>query len=466
MAGVRSKYLSFTSVAALAFATACGTAAYTHGQIPPSTPLTQFAPPVDLAANPQKIEPKIDEMVAEVRVEGNRTKSTTKVLKEIKTRAGRPFDREKLTTDVRMLASKSWFLDVKPEYARGPAGLIITFKVIERPILEYVKFVGNVKIKLKKLAEQTELKAGMSRDPYAVEEGKRKIEQLYHEKGYNHARCTIIEGNKPNDRGAIFLINEGHAQKIKSVRFEGNTIDTDSRLKTYIQSKPPIFWIFKGEVDRQKIDEDVDRLTAFYRSLGFFRARVGRELDWNEEQKWLTLTFVIDEGPRYHVRNIAVMGNTKFETQQLTADLKLKNSEFFNQPKMDADLGTIRDIYGSVGYCFADVQAETRFLEEPGQVDLVFNIAEGKRYRVGRINVKIEGEHPHTRQQAVLNRMGFRPGDIVDIRKIRDAERRLKASGLFMNDVAQQIAPKVQLVAPELDGEEAIADQGGGRNRV
>lgn len=399
-------------------------------------------------------------IVAEVRVEGNRTRDTKKVVNEIGTRVGRPFDKDQLQRDVRKLASKSWFLDVRPIVQQSPAGVIVTFQVVERPVLDYVRFIGNNKVKLKKLQELVELKAGMARDPYAVEEGRRRIEDHYKERGYNGVQVTILEGLKPKDLGATYLINEGVSQKIWKIVFDGNTIDSDSRLKTQIQSKPPILYLFKGQVNLEQINEDVDRLTAYYRSLGFFRARVGRELEWNEERNWLTLRFVIDEGPRYKVRNISVIGNTKFESGLLLAELKLKDGEFFDQPKMDADLGSIRDIYGSVGYVFADVQAETRFLEEPGQVDLVYNVAEGKRYRVGRINVKIEGEHPHTRQQAVRNRISLRPGDIVDIRKLRDSERRLKASGLFLNDPTQNTAPKLVILPPELGGEEeAIADE-------
>lgn len=464
MAGVRNQVQPWLGVAALVAALAVGTAADVRGQLPASAPYS--GEPI-AAPEPQPVQAQPDEVVAEVRVEGNRTRSTSKVLNEIGTHTDRPFDREQLQRDVKKLASKTWFLDVKPVLTRNPAGgLVVTFHVIERPVLQYVKYLGWQKVKPKKLAEQTELKAGMPRDPYAVEEGKRRIEQFYQERGFNNAQVTIIEGTKPKDLGAIYLINEGYSQKVWSVRFEGNTIANDQRLKTQIQSKPPILWLFKGEVDRQKIDEDVDRLTAYYRSLGFFRARIGRELEWNENQNWLSLTFVIDEGPRYKVRNIAVVGNTKFESGDLTTPFKLKDGQFFDQSKMDADLGAIRDIYGAVGYVFTDVQAETRFLEEPGQVDLVYNVAEGKRYRVGRINVKIEGEHPHTRQQAVLNRISLKPGDIVDIRKLRDSERRLKASGLFLNDPTQGATPKLVVVPPDLGVEEEIAEKPGNGNRV
>ena len=97
----------------------------------------------------------------------------------------------------------------------------------------------------------------------------------------------------------------------------------------------------------------------------------------------------------------------------------------------------IQEKYGSIGYVFADVKAENRFLDEPGQLDLVYNITEGDRYRVGRINVEIKGENPHTQITTVLNRLSLKPGDIVDIRELRASERRLKASGLFLVDPDQ-----------------------------
>ena len=114
-------------------------------------------------------------------------------------------------------------------------------------------------------------------------------------------------------------------------------------------------------------------------------------------------------------------------------------------------LNLIRDIYGGRGFVFADIRADPRFLEEPGQLDLVYNVTEGQRYRVGKINVRIRGEHPHTRHSTVLNRLSLRPGDILDIRKLRDDERRLKSSSLFLADAAKGEGPKIVFSKPEPD---------------
>jgi len=405
------------------------------------------------------------ERVAEVRIEGNRTIPAAKIIARVKTRAGRPFDPETVQGDVRTLYQLGWFVDVQPFYETVARGRAVIFRVTERSTLRWVKYLGNRKVRDKTLAKETGIKVGDSVDPYAVEEGRRKIEDLYHKRGYNQVQVSILDGNKSDDLGATYVINEGQVQRIAKVRFIGNTIATAARLKTQIQSKPGFLWLFHGYVDRAKVDEDVDRLTAYYRSLGFFRAEVGRELDYNERGNWLTISFVIHEGPRYKIRNVSFLGTRRFDADALAGVVHLKSGEYFNQSEMQRDLSTLRDLYGSQGYVFADVQADPRFLPEPGQLDLLYHIEEGKRYRVGEIRIHVKGEFPHTRVQTVLNRLSLRTGDIVDIRKIRSDERRLRASGLFLTDPSRGSGPKIVLTPPEIADSEIAKRPSRGRSK-
>lgn len=254
-------------------------------------------------------------------------------------------------------------------------------------------------------------------------------------------------------------------QRIVSVEFVGNTIASDGRLKTQIQSKPdviPYLAIFRGKVDRSKIDEDVDRLTVYYRNLGFFRAEIARELNFDATQQWLKLRFVIREGPRYQIRNVSVIGNSRFGSEALQAQLKLQSGEFFDAGKMNRDVTSLRDIYGGLGHVFADVRADPRFLDEGNELDLIYNVTEGQQFRVGKINVHVAGEYPHTRESVVLDRLSIRPGDIVDVREVRNSERRLKASQLFETDQASGKAPRIVIQPPNLeDAEDFVAEKPG-----
>ncbi len=414
--------------------------------------------------------------MVDVRILGNKSLPLEKITPFIQTRAGRKFDDDLVKEDVRRLDNSKMFVNVNTYFQRVPSGRIVIYEVLERPILLEVKFAGNSQVTKKKLQKEAVIKAGDPLDPFAVEEARRKLEDFYKRSGYDKARVTLLEGDKPQDRRAVFLINEGVKQKVQLVTFVGNSIASDARLRTQIKTRNPYIYLFKGELDRRELDEDVERLTAYYRGLGFFRARIGREIhefDVNEHHdpdllasralrelnqletvQWMVVTFIIDEGPRYKVRNVSVVGNTKYTSEELLTDLKLKKSEYFNQAKMTADIAALQDKYGGVGYVFADVKADPRFLEEPGTLDLVYKVKEGDCYRVGKIDVAIKGEYPHTKITTVLNRLSLKPGDIVDIREIRASERRLRYSQLFENNPAQGNVPKIVFSPPGKEVEE------------
>ncbi len=383
------------------------------------------------------------EQVIAIRIVGNNTIPTVQIDDHISTRVGRPFDRSIVQRDVRRLANLGWFIDVKPLYESTPQGRVIIFQVVERPTIRYVTYLGNEKISDKNLGKQTNLKSGGAVDPYAVEEGRRKVADYYQGRGYNNVQVTILEGTKPTDKGIVYLINEGNLQKVWDVEFIGNEFVSDGRLKTLIRSKPPKFLYFKGYLNREEVDSDVDRLTAYYRSFGYFQTRVSRKLDYYAGKKWIKVTYVIHEGLRYKIRDVRFLGNEKFEPTALASTAKLRSGQPFEQTKVNRDKRWLQELYGSHGHVFADVRPETVFLEEPGEVDLIYHIDEGEQFRVGNVIVHIDGDNPHTRIQTVLNRMTLRPGQIVDTREIKSSERRLQASSLFEANAQTGVVPKI-----------------------
>jgi outer membrane protein insertion porin family len=429
-----------------------------------------------------------DEPVADIRIVGNTTIPTAQILNQLQTRIGRPFDPALVQRDVRKLTARGWFVDVQPTYEQAGKGRIVIFKVIERPVVRYVEYLGNYEVRTKKLSKETDLKVGGPVDPYAVQEAKRKLIDLYHRDGFNNAQVSILEGDKPTDHGIVFVINEGQSQKIWKVEFIGNEFVSERRLRTKVDSKPPILYIFKGYVDRDEIDADVNKLTAFYRSFGYFQAKIGRELVFDEKNKWLTLRFVIHEGPRYQVESVAFIGNRLFASDSLTIGVDLKNDptpgpnafvrayhhffplppgpQPFEQDRMNADVAWLKELYGSQGYIFADIRAEPIFLEQEGRLKLLYHIEEGKRWRVGNVFVHINGDNPHTKIETALNRLSLKSGQIADIREIHASERRLQASGLFMTDPSHGVSPKITYHIPEVgDKQTASKDSSGFRGQ-
>jgi len=415
---------------------------------PPETRRPQFGP----------TGPKI--LVKEVKVTGHTSVREARIRSYLKTRAGRVFDPELVQQDVRALTGSGLFHDVRTYTRETPEGIAVIFEVFERPNIAYIKVVGNEAYSDEYLAEQSGLKVGDALNIYSVDGAAARLEEFYHGNGHRRTLVSVIEGNQPGDQGVVFSVHEGAKERIWDVEFVGNEIVGDARLKTQIQSKPALlkYGLFRGTVDPQQIAEDVQRLTAYYRQLGYFHARVGREIEVSDDGKWTTITFVIDEGPRYKVRRVSFLGNEKYSDEELAAKLQLKDGQMYHMAQMQEDLRGLRDLYGSDGFIFADIQADPRFFEEPGELDLVYNISEGEQYRVGEIRVHIDGPNPHTRRSVVLNRLSFAPGDIIDSREIRDSERRLKFSQLFRNEPQRGVEPRVVVRPPEAENASRIAD--------
>ena len=390
--------------------------------------------------------------VRALRVLGNQAVREAAILQHLVTKPGRPVDSEVLQQDVRKLMSTGMFEDVETFVEQVEGAVVVTYQVRERPMIRDLRFVGNDRISDKKLLAKSELKLGSPLTPYRIEEARRRIQDYYLESGYSQAKVAIADDQSAS--GVVtFQVVEGPKQRIWQVKFVGNSRDiaTDARLRSIVQSKSALPWWFKSKLDLAKLDNDVQTLTDYYRRLGFFHARVSRELQFDEHANWGAVTFVIDEGPRYLVRDVQIVGNRVFRTEDLLAGLELAPGGYFDRLKMNADRATLADAYGAHGYIFADVQPDIQFSDQPGELTLVYRINEGDSFYAQDIKVIIRGDNPHTRQRAVMNYLSISPMDRIDIREIRNSKRRLGASQIFETNPALGTPPDIRVVPAELD---------------
>ena len=400
-------------------------------------------------------------IVSDVRIVGHSRTKEFQILDKIKTRRNYELDDEQVQKDVRSLYATGRFRNITPHLKETKEGVIVTYELVERPYIKYIVHHGNHGFSEKKLNKEHGLKEGDPLNAFNVQEGRRKLEEFYRHNGFPKADVLIQEGDEPQDKGVVYIINEGPRQRIEHVEFMGNEVASDSRLETLIQSTPGYLSYaspyLSAKLDRQKLEQDVETLTKYYRALGYFSARIGREVLPDEGGQWVTIKFIIDEGPRYAIRSVKIEGSTKFEADKLLAFLKLKRGDYFNQDFMERDRTTLTDLYGTQGHAFADIQADPRLLEQPGELDLVYRVTEGAVFHVGEINVHIGGEFPHTKETVVLNRANIRHGDLVDAREIRNWERRLKASQLFITNPQEGDLPRIEIREPRFSVE-GLAD--------
>jgi len=393
------------------------------------------------------------QLIAAVNFQGNSSLATHQLKRNISTRPGRFYDPDKLQQDVQQLWKMPEIARVNGPYIdQGADGVTVTFGIEERNTVANVEFIGNRGIDDRTLRKESGLAEIGHLDVHRIRMAKSRIEDLYRERGYPRTQVEIKEGNEATDSQVVFLVHEDQQQKIWKVDFEGNTLASDGRLKSFIKAKPGILKIFGGLAQKKVIDQDIVRLESYYKSLGYFNVQIGRDISESNDGRWLSIRFIINEGPRYKVREVRFVGNEKYASQDLVRLLKLKPGQEgqpeFNSARMSEDVAALRDLYGANGFVYADVQAEPRFLEEPGYLDMVYRISEGEQYRVGQINVNYNGGNGITRREVVLNRLSLRPGDLIDARKLRNDEIRLGSARIFSTGQEPGGSPPKIVVSP------------------
>lgn len=402
-----------------------------------------------------------DKIVLAVRLVGNRSVSPHLIHQKLQTRKDRFFDYETVLADVHRLIEMGSFDDVTFDIQETPAdaaqpGVIVTFKVRERPVITEVIFFGNTRINDRELRGRAGLTKKDPLNPYAIESAQRRLIDYYHEEGFNRVAISVEygqpdapEGQRLSSGEVVFRINEGQKERIRTIRMVGNTIVSGSRLKSIIKSRDARYGatLYVGNTaDLQKINRDVDILQAYYHNLGFLTASVGRSIEYEENGKFMSVTFDIHEGPRFRIGDIQIVGNQYVTEESLRARHELISGATFSGTKMQLDIGSMIYGYGELGFIYAEVEPKTIIRDEAGVVDLVYQIEEGDRWRIGEIHVNIDGEPHLMKESTILNLMELREGDVIDRRKLESDRRRLGASPLLEADMNIAEPPDIKVV--------------------
>ena len=83
------------------------------------------------------------------------------------------------------------------------------------------------------------------------------------------------------------------------------------------------------------------------------------------------MLFRSHEGKRYKIRDIVIAGANSFTPEQIKGLMEIDKGDYLNKVKLTRAINKIQGRYGTIGRVFADVKPDVRYLETPGQCDIV-----------------------------------------------------------------------------------------------
>ena len=113
---------------------------------------------------------------------------------------------------------------------------------------------------------------------------------------------TKIKKNDNNTVDIIYNIKLGEKALIKNIKFIGNKVFKDNKLRKVIVSEEAKFWKFistKKNVDIQRFNLDENLLKNFYKNNGYYNVKINSSFAQLIEDKYFEIVFNIDAGEKY-----------------------------------------------------------------------------------------------------------------------------------------------------------------------
>ncbi|MBR0686317.1 outer membrane protein assembly factor BamA [Bradyrhizobium manausense] len=363
-------------------------------------------------------------------VEGNRRVEAETVRSYFKAGPGGQFDQIAIDDGLKALVETGLFQDVKVNRVGGH----IVVSVVENAVIGRVAFEGNKKIKDEQLTAEIQSKPRGTFSRAMVQSDTLRIAEIYRRSGRYDVRVTpeIIE--QPNNRvDLVFTIEEGAKTGVKSIEFIGNSAFSAARLRDVIKTHESnlLSFLSSGDIyDPDRVEADRDLIRRFYLKNGFADAQVVAALtEYDPDKKGFLVSFKIEEGRQYRVGTVEFRSSiANFDASSLRSLSRVNVGSLYNVESVEKSTEEMQIEASRRGYAFAVVRPSGDRNFEAHTVSVVFNIDEGPRTYIERINLR---GNTRTRDYVIRREFDISEGDAYNRALVDRAERRLKNLDYF-----------------------------------
>jgi outer membrane protein insertion porin family len=371
-----------------------------------------------------------DFRVSEIRVEGSQRIEAETVRSYMSFRRGDVVSAAALDKSLKSLFVTGLFADV----TLRREGQAVVVRVVENPIINRIAFEGNNRISDEILTDEVRLRSRVVFTRARVQQDVQRIIQIYRRSGRFSAKIEPKVIQLPQNRvDLVYEINEGDLTEIKKIAFIGNSDFSDSKLKRVIQTKETAWYRYfsaSDTYDPDRLTFDRELLRRHYLAGGYADFRVVSAVaELSPDKKGFYITFTVEEGERYKFGKIDISTALRdLDAKEIRKHIKVFENDWYDADQVKNSVSALSDAAGSFGYAFVDVRPRVKRMRDKKLINIVFNIQEGPRVFVERINIT-----GNLRTQDKVIRREFRliEGDAFSTAKLRRSRQRINNLGFF-----------------------------------
>ncbi len=402
----------------------------------------------------QPAGPKIDRV--DVKFIGPASVSEQFVRSNIRLKAGDIYFPSATQDDIQTLYTTGQFYNIRVTADQAnDGGVVLTYHVQARPRVTDIKIEGNKKVSTSKIRKKITVKTGQPLDEQKLFTDTQEIRKLYEKYGRAGTQVKYVLNIDENaGRGTVtFEIAEAVKIKIDRIQFIGAAAFSQKALRGELKTKRHWMWSWltgNGVFKEDEFEDDRESLTDFYHNHGYLDFEIKDVKFDRPTTNTMVIRFYLYEGRQYKVGSVTFTGNKLFSVEEIhhglqavhnfehskaklgPHGLEMDTGNVFTPDGLNKDTQAIEDFYGSKGYIDVERGPTLRAGYIPnvdtGTMDLEFQIKEGQKSHVERIDIRGNNK---TKDKVIRRELAIAPGEVFDMVRVKISKQRLEGLQYF-----------------------------------
>ena len=271
------------------------------------------------------------------------------------------------------------------------SNLIIT--VQENALVENVNISGpKAKRIIENLKKILSVKSRSSYNEILILNDKNRILDELKLMGYFFSSVDVSVENLDNNKVNLnYYIEMGDKAKIRKISFIGEKIYKDRKLRSIILSEESKFWKFisgKKFLNQNLLDLDEKLLRKFYLNKGYYNVKINTSFAKIINNNEFELIYNVNAGQKYFFDKLTLNLPIDFEKEnfsQLNSLFDELKDEPYSLYVIEKILDEIDNIVLDEEFKSIESTVDEKLVNN--KINLNFNIIEGEKYSVSRINI-------------------------------------------------------------------------------